>query len=98
MKILEKTFDRKVFNYEQLYRKDNLAIYSQKHKDTGFTTYETIIIKSHNGYEIGGVKIEPSEVYPSDSQWGILGWTCQTLDAAKNKIKKLEELNESGKN
>jgi len=96
MKILEKNFTRKVFNYEQLYRKGNLAIYAQKHKDTDSATYEVIIIKSHNGYEIGGVKIEPSEVYPSDSQWGILGWTCQTLEAAKNKIKKLEELNESG--
>jgi len=96
MKILEKNFTRKVFNYEQLYRKGNLAIYAQKNKETGSATYEVIIIKSHNGYEIGGIKIEPSEVYPSDSQWGILGWTCQTLEAAKNKIKKLEENNESG--
>jgi len=91
MKILEKNFDRKVFNYEQLYRKNNLAIYAQKHKDTGFTTYEAIIIKSHNGYEIAGTRIEPAETYPSDTQWGILGWTYQTLEGARNKIKKLEE-------
>lgn len=91
MKILEKTFDRKVFQYEQLYRKGNYAIYSQKHRDTGFTTYEAIIVKNHNGYEIAGVKIEASEVYPGDSQWGIFGWTYQTLDQAKNKIKQLEE-------
>lgn len=91
VKILEKTFERKVFKYEQLYRKDNLAIYSQTHRDTGFATYETIIIKNHNGYEIAGVKIEASEVYPSDSQWGIFGWTHQTLERAKNKIKQLEE-------
>jgi hypothetical protein len=95
MKILEKNFERKIFNYEQLYRKGNLAIYAQKNKETGSATYEVIIIKSHNGYEIGGVKIEPSEVYPGDSQWGILGWTCQTMEAAKNKINKLEENNES---
>jgi len=91
MKILEKNFDRKVFNYQQLYRKNNLAIYSQTHRETGFATYEAIVIKSHNGYEIAGTKIEASEVYPSDTQWGILGWTYQTLEAAQNKINKLEE-------
>jgi hypothetical protein len=91
MKILEKNFDRKVFKYEQLYRKKNLAIYSQKHKNTGFTTYEVIIIKNHKGYEIAGTSIEAAETYPGDTQWGILGWTYETLGAAENKIKKLEQ-------
>lgn len=91
MKILEKSFTRKKFQYDQLCRKGNLAIYTQKHLESEGLTYEVIIIKSHNGYEIAGTKIEPSEVYPSDTQWGILGWTCQTLEAAQNKMKKLEE-------
>ena len=91
MKILEKSFDRKNFHYEQIYRKENFAIYTQKHIEHGSLTYEVIIIKSHNGYEIMGNKIPPSEVYPCDSQWGDFGWSYQTLEEAQNKIKELEE-------
>jgi len=91
MKILEKSFTRKKFQYDQIYRKNNLAIYTQTHTESKGLTFEVILIKSHNGYEIAGTRIEPSEVYPGDSQWGILGWTYQTLEAAKNKLKQLEE-------
>ena len=91
MKILEKSFERKKFQYDQIYRKGNLAIYTQKNVEYGSLTYEAIIIKSHNGYEIMGTKIPPSEVYPCDSQWGDFGWSYQTLEEAKNKKKELEE-------
>jgi len=91
MKILEKSFERKKFQYDQIYRKGNLAIYKQKNIEYGSLTYEAIVIKSHNGYEIMGNKIPPSEVYPCDSQWGDLAWTYQTLEEAQNKIKQLEE-------
>jgi len=91
MKQLEKSFSRKKFQYDQVIRKGNLAIYTQTHIESKSQTFEVIVIKSHNGYEIAGTRIEPAEVYPGDNQWGILGWTCQTLDAAKNKLKTLEE-------
>ena len=91
MKKLEKSFTRKKFQYDQIYRKNNLAIYTQTHLESKGLTFEVIVIKSHNGYEIAGTKIEPSEIYPGDNQWGVLGWTYQTLEAAKNKLKKLEE-------
>jgi len=91
MKILEKSFERKKFQCDQIYRKGNLAIYTQKNVEYGSLTYEAIVIKSHNGYEIMGTKIPPSEVYPCDSQWGDFGWSYQTLEEAKNKIKELEE-------
>ena len=51
MKILEKNFERKKFEYDQIYRKANLAIYKQKNIEYGSLTYEAIVIKSHNGYE-----------------------------------------------
>lgn len=99
MRILEKSFDRKGFRYEQVYRKDNRAIYTQTIPDVGSLaysfhsrTYEVIVIKSHNGYEIAGTQILPSEVYPSSNQWGDTGWTYQTLEEAQNKIKQLEAI------
>ena len=91
MKVLEKSFTRKKFQYDQICRNGNLAIYTQPHTESQGQTFEVIVIKSHNGYEIAGTRIEAAEVYPSDTQWGILGWTYQTLEAAKNKLKTLEE-------
>ena len=91
MKQLEKKFSRKKFEYDQMLRKGNLAIYTQTHVESKGQTFEVIVIKSHNGYEIAGTRIEPAEVYPGDNQWGVLGWTYQTLEAAKNKLKTLEE-------
>lgn len=92
MRILEKSFDRKGFRYEQVYRKENRAIYTQTIPDVGSLTYEVIVIKSHNGYEIAGTQILPSEVYPSSNQWGDTGWTYQTLEQAQNKMKQLEAI------
>ena len=91
MKKLEKTFVKKGFKYTQVERKGEFAIYKQesaKIKDSK-ANYEVVQIKSHNGYEIGGSKIAPAEVYPGSTQWGILGWTHLDLPSAEKRFKKL---------
>jgi len=93
MKKLEKKFSKKGFLYTQLQRVGMKAIYSQVREDTETTTtwYEVVVIKSHDGYEIAGNKIPPGEVYPSSTQWGVLGWTYGDLQSAEKKFKKLKE-------
>lgn len=93
MKKLETKFTSKGFEFTQVLRKGNMAIYEKQHSQSANPTYELIYINSHNGYEIAGNKIPPSEVYPSDSAWGTYGWTYTTLDEAKAKFKtKLEQV------
>ena len=93
MKTLEKKFTNKNFSYKQIIREDNVAIYEQKLIDPEATSrrYEVIIIRSHNGYEINGNKIAPSEMYPSGNQWGTLGWTRLNLEDAQKRFKKVKK-------
>jgi len=92
MKIIEKNFTYRNFEYTQLFREGKLAIYEQKLKDDGVGRwYETVIIESHNGYELAGQKFPPSEMYPSSTQWGVKGFTFQTYDDAMEKLKKLKK-------
>jgi hypothetical protein len=94
MKILGKKITNKNFCYKQIIRENNVAIYEQSLIDSEIKNtnkrYEVIIIKSHEGYEINGNKIPPSEMYPSANHWGTLGWTCMTMEDAQKRFKKVK--------
>lgn len=91
-KILPKTFkgraSQKEFQFKQLLRENNIALYEKKSKD--ITYYETIIIQKHDGRTMpGGVFVEPSEFYPSDNMFGQYGWCYNDKEMAENKYKEL---------
>jgi hypothetical protein len=67
--------------------RDN-AIFKGTRTDHGeqSETFEVIMIQSHNGLEIHGNKVPPSEFRPSDSQWGTKAWTFQSIEAANIKF------------
>jgi hypothetical protein len=92
MKKIEKTIVKKGFKYTQIKRDGSKAIFLQERddKDSVLKKYEVIVIKTHDGYEIGGNKIPPSEIYPSSTQWGTLGWTFDSLHDAETKYKSLK--------
>jgi len=89
MKTLPKTINSKGFTYVQVAREGMKAIYRQDKEGYKTSSFETIKIGSHNGYELNGTKIPASETYPSSSLWGIQGWTYKTLEEAKKKFKKI---------
>ena len=91
MKILEKEITSKGFKYTQLLREDKLAIYEQSKKGHGIKKYEVIVIDSHDGYEIGGQQVLPSEMYPSSTLWGVKGFTMESYDDALKKMKILKK-------
>lgn len=73
------------------YREGNIAIYERARVGSDISHFEVIVITSHDGYEIGGAKIEASEVYPSSASWGTYGWTFSDLESAEAKMKELIE-------
>lgn len=81
MKTLSTEITSRGFTYRQIERRGNAAIYSQhlKGKSGKPLAYEVIIIKSHNGYTLGGAWIPPSEMYPGQESFGTLGWSYSTL-------------------
>lgn len=89
-KPLKESFQRKGFTYTLVKREGDKAIYEQKIEKKQLA-YEVIKIRRHDGYTIGGVYIEPSEIYPSDNDWGTFGWTYKKLETALNKFNTLNE-------
>jgi len=84
-KVIPLEFRKKGFNYKQVKRDGMKAIYHQSREGSGISNYEVVKLGRHDGYNMGGSYIEPSETYPGSSLWGIMAWTCQSLDKAKER-------------
>ena len=89
MKVLEKEFKSCGFDFEQVKRSKDVAIYKKKAISHVGHSYEVIKISRHNGYKLGGNYVQPAETYPSNSLWGTHGWTCTTIAIAENKFNEL---------
>jgi len=85
-KVIPISFTKKGFNYKQVKREGMKAIYEQTRDDSTIHNYEVVKLGKHNGYNMGGAYIAPSETYPGSSLWGITGWTCTSLDRAIDKF------------
>lgn len=89
MKQLEKQFTSLKYVFKQIHREKDYAIYERKKDDDTFIHYEVIRVLKHNGLEIQGVKIPPSEYYPSSAQWGMHGFTCRTRQDAYARLDRI---------
>jgi hypothetical protein len=81
-------FSRDGFNYRQIVREKQAAIYEQTWLGCPNPSicYEIIRIKRRKGFEIDGRFVEPAEVYPNSDAWGVDGFTCTDKDAAFAKL------------
>ena len=87
-KPLPKQFRRDGFNYRQIAREGDAAIYEQKW--TGCPepspAYEVIRIRRREGFQIGGRFVEPAEVYAASELWGVDGFTFTDCNKAWTKF------------
>jgi hypothetical protein len=88
-KTIPGEFNKKGFTYSLVQRDGMKAIYKQTRSGSSLCNYEVVKLGRHNGYSMGGSYIEPSETYPGSSLWGIMGWTHQDLDSARNRYEKI---------
>jgi len=79
------------FEYRQIARERNAAIYEQRWGGCADPSlcYEVIRIRRREGFEISGRYVEPGEVYPNSEAWGVDGFTLTDKDAAFAKFRKL---------
>lgn len=87
-KPLKEKFYSKGFNFVQVKRDANKAIYKKFASKKNYS-YEVIKINRHNGYTLQGTYIEPAETYPGDNQWGMQGFTYKDLESAENHYNRL---------
>ena len=87
-KPLPTRFPRGGFDYRQIVREGDAAIYEQTWGGCSNPSvcYEVIRIRRREGFQIGARFISPAEVYPRSEQWGELGWTLPDKDAAFRKL------------
>ena len=85
MKVLDKEFKSCGFNFKQVKRSGDVAIYKKVPVSHNGTSYEVIKIARHNGYKLGGNYVHPAETYPSNSLWGTSGWTCTSIEHAQSR-------------
>jgi hypothetical protein len=83
---LEVNLRRGGFDYHQIARRGDIAIYEQRWSGSENVAFEVVRIRWREASEIEGRFIESAEVYPSSEQWGDYGWTVTTLDAAYEKL------------
>src|SRR5262245_47449934 len=86
-KPLPKEFRRDGFQYRQIARQANAAIYEQTWNGCGNPTvcYEVIRIRRRDGFQIADRFVEPAEVYPASELWGVDGFTFTNRD--KDSVK-----------
>jgi hypothetical protein len=77
------------FNYTQVLRDGNKAIYAQS-VTPKLTYFEVMIIKSRPEEVIKGKILPEREVFPGNEDFGYTAWTCMTLERAMEKYNLLE--------
>jgi len=78
------------FDYEQIHREADLAIYRQSWNGNKHSAaFEVISIRRHDGFRIDGRFVEPAEVYPNSEAWGTDGFTVMDKDLAFIRLRKL---------
>jgi len=88
MKKLEKSFKKYGDQFKQILRKGKYAVYQRTSK-AGSRAFEVIKVSQHNGYKLGKNFIEPAEIYPGSSLWGIQGWTIVNKNDAEQQFNNL---------
>lgn len=95
-KILPTTFEgrgpHKGWDFVQIKREEDIAMYVRQDVETQIIYYEVIIVQRHDGRTMpGNIRVSPSEFMPSDNMFGLYGWCYnETMqDKAESKFKEL---------
>ena len=55
--------------------------------------YEVMIVRRHNGFSVGGRRVEASEYLPRDEDFGHYGWYYNSKTEATEKFNELTKGN-----
>jgi hypothetical protein len=101
-KPLREEFCRRGFQYRQIAREGNAAIYEQAWLGCAepSLSYEVVRVRRREGFQIDGRFVEPAEVYPASELWGVDGFTFTDRNKAWDKFFEIsleEQLTEEGR-
>jgi hypothetical protein len=91
-KPLPTRFRHDGFDYQQIAREGDAAIYEQRWTTrccNSSVSYEVIRIRRREGFHIDGRFVEPAEVYPNSDAWGVDAFTLTDKEAAFAKLREV---------
>lgn len=92
MKTLPTTFGSDGFDFQQLRREGDIALFVKHKLPFRFKSYEVVMIQKRNAYTWPDGQTTPAhEAMSSSRDWGTYGWTYQTFEDAESRFKKLAE-------
>ena len=82
--LLKKEFRRGGFQYRQIARNKDAAIYKQTWRGCAepSPSYEVVRIRRRDGFQIGNRFVKAAEIYPNSEAWGVDGLTFINKDKA----------------
>ena len=83
-KLLAKEFRRGGFQYRQIAREGNAAIYEQDWLGCAEPDrcYEVVRIRHREGFQIRNRFVNAAEIYPNSEAWGVDGFTFANRNKA----------------
>ena len=86
--LIKKEFRRRGFQYRQIARNKDAAIYEQTWLGCAEPTssYEVVRIRRREGFQIGNRFVKAAEIYPNSEAWGVDGFTFINKDKAWAKF------------
>lgn len=88
-KPLKTSFRSKGFDYLQLRRTGDVALFEQSKPELSEPRYEVVIVQRHEAYKLENKMIEAAETMPSTSSWGRYGWTYRDPKEAEKRFDEL---------
>jgi hypothetical protein len=90
-KLLAKEFRRGGFQYRQIARERNAAIYEQAWPGCAerSPSYEVVRIRHREGFQIGNRFVRAAEIYPNSEAWGVDGFTFTNRNKAWAKFSEI---------
>lgn len=97
MEPLPLAYSKNSYNFVQVFREDDIAIYEQiEPENNRLIGYEVFRVKKQKESTMpNGLVIKAKETPPSASEWGQYGFTVYTLDQAMAKVEVLKSKKKS---
>ena len=88
---LATTFRSNGFDFVQIARKGDHAIFRKTKPSLPlFETFEVVVIQKMGEHKWPNGNVSPAHEYmPGRYEWGTKGWSCQTLERAREKLREL---------
>ena len=83
MKPLPTEFKSKGFQFRQLKRVGDVALFERKRPTWKNPGYEVVRVRKYPTYEISGATIEAHEALPPDEAFGQEGWALASIERAE---------------